>query len=229
VVFVNIEDKDRVFEGGPYFYATTSLYMQSWIMNFFLEHETFTSVSVWVRLYSLPLDYWQTESLSIVGNKLGHFFKASEPTRRGKYTSFARICVEMDLSGALSDEVILEVFDEEWVQTIDYEHIPFRYCKCHEHGHLFKDCPLRKIENKSKANTMKDTESFHKVVHKGKGGKRGPKLHQTERQQASQNRFQVLEEEVTTKADHTKEGCPWRRRMKKMVKKHKILINRKKL
>jgi len=29
----------------------------------------------------------------------------------------------MDLSGALLDEVILEVHDEEWVQTVDYEHI----------------------------------------------------------------------------------------------------------
>lgn len=57
VVFANIEDKERVFEGGPYFYAATGLYMLPWIMNFVLERETFTSVSVWVRLYSLPLHY----------------------------------------------------------------------------------------------------------------------------------------------------------------------------
>jgi len=56
----------------------------------------------------------------------------------------ARICVEMDLLGALSDEVILEVFDEEWVQTVDYEHIPFRCHRFHEHGHLLKDFPLGK-------------------------------------------------------------------------------------
>jgi len=84
-------------------------------MKFVPEWETFTSVPVWVRLYSLPLHYWQTESLVAIGNKLGHFVKASKATRRGKYTSFARICVEMDLSGALLDEVILEFFDEEWV------------------------------------------------------------------------------------------------------------------
>ena len=30
----------------------------------------------------------------------------------------------MDLSRAFLDEVILEVYDEEWVQKIDYEHIP---------------------------------------------------------------------------------------------------------
>jgi len=47
-------------------------------------------------------------------NKLGHFIKISEAIIRGKYTSFTWICVEMDLSGALPDEIILEVYDEEW-------------------------------------------------------------------------------------------------------------------
>jgi len=76
-------------------------------MNFVPEQETFTSVPIWVRLYSLPLDYWQMESLTSIGNKLGRYVKTSEATRRGKYTSFARICVEMDLSRALLDDVIV--------------------------------------------------------------------------------------------------------------------------
>jgi len=50
-----------------------------------------------------------------MGNNLGHFLKISDTNLRGKYTSFTQICVEMDLSGALSDEIILEVYDEEWV------------------------------------------------------------------------------------------------------------------
>lgn len=168
--------------------------MRQWIMNFVPERETFTSVLVWVRLYSPHLDYWQTHSLSPIRNNLGRFIKAFEATRRGKYTSFARICVAMDLSGALPDEVVFEVLDEEWVQTIDYENIPFRCNKFHEHGHLFREFPLSKIENKSKANTMKDIESFHKVVYKGNGGKRRPNIHQIVRKHASRNRFQVLEE-----------------------------------
>ena len=115
----------------------------------------------------------------------------------------------MDLSGALPNEVILEVFDEEWVQTVDYEHIPFRCHRCHEHGHLLRDCPLSKIENKSKATTMKDTEIFHKVSHRGKGGKKGLKQHQPEGPQGSRNRYQVLEEEEgITKVDQGMEGSP---------------------
>jgi len=68
--------------------------------------------------------------------------------------------VEMDLFGALPDEIILEVFDEEWVQRVDYEHISLRCHKCHEHGHLLTDFPLDKAENKGTTNTMKDNDSF---------------------------------------------------------------------
>jgi len=54
---------------------------------------------------------------------------------------------------------------------------------------------------------MKDFESFHKVENKGKGSKRGPKTQKSEGQQASQNMFQVLEEEEgITNADQAKGG-----------------------
>lgn len=115
IVFTSLEDKDRVFEGVPYFYVVAWLYMQPLMMNFFPECETFTSVPVWIRLYSLPLDYWLPESLKTIGNKLGHFLKISKATLKGRYTSFARICVEIDISRALPEEIILEVYVEEWV------------------------------------------------------------------------------------------------------------------
>jgi len=61
------------------------------------------------------------------------------------------------------------------VQTVDYEHIPFRCRKWHEHGHLMRDCPLSKIDNKGKPNSVKDTHNFQKVASKGKGGRKGSK------------------------------------------------------
>ena len=81
----------------------------------------------------------------------------------------------MDISGALPDEVILEVYDEEWVQTVDYEHIPFRSHKCHEHGHLFRDFPQNKMEDNLRTNRSKDSEGFTKMGGRGKGGGKVPK------------------------------------------------------
>jgi hypothetical protein len=79
-----------------------------------------------------------------IGNKLGKYVKTSEATLKGRYTSYARICIEMDVSGALPEAISLEFRDEEWIQNIDYEQIPFRCRRCHEHGHLIRECPLNK-------------------------------------------------------------------------------------
>jgi hypothetical protein len=38
----------------------------------------------------------------------------------------------MNISKPLPRSINLEYQDVEWEQTIDYEHIPFRCCKCHE-------------------------------------------------------------------------------------------------
>lgn len=57
VVFTNLEDKDRIFDGGPYFFASAGLYMRPWKANFVPEKETLTQVPVWIRLFSLPIDY----------------------------------------------------------------------------------------------------------------------------------------------------------------------------
>ena len=56
---------------------------------------------------------------------------------------------------------------------------------------------------------MKETDSFQKVLNRGKGGQIGPKRHQDEGKHASQNKFQVLkEDEEITKEDQAMEGSP---------------------
>ena len=40
-VFMNLEDRDKVFEGGAYFHASAGLYMRPWKENFSPKKETF--------------------------------------------------------------------------------------------------------------------------------------------------------------------------------------------
>jgi hypothetical protein len=116
----------------------------------------FSFAPVWIRLYSLPQEFWLEEILMGINNTLGRHVKSLEATKQRKYTSYARICVYMDISKALPGSVTLEYQDEEWAQTIDYEHIPFRCRKCHEHGHLFRDCPLNAPTKPKAKEKMKD-------------------------------------------------------------------------
>jgi hypothetical protein len=95
--------------------------MCPWKENFSLEKETFKNVPVWLRLYSPPLDYSLPSTFEEIGNKLGKYVKTSEATLKGRYTSYSRICIEMDVLGALPEAINLEFRDEEWIHSIDYE------------------------------------------------------------------------------------------------------------
>lgn len=83
VIFDLLEDRYRIFEGGPYFYNSVGLYMRFWKDNFTLEKENFMRVPVWVRLYSLPIDYWPPSVLKGIGDELGEYIKMFEGTRTG--------------------------------------------------------------------------------------------------------------------------------------------------
>ena len=96
-------------------------------------------VPVRIKLYPLPSDYWDPKILEDLGNYVGKFIKVSEQTKIQCYTSYAQICVYMDLSKELLEAIKMTWEDEEWMQTLYYKHTPFRCHRCHEHGHLFQD------------------------------------------------------------------------------------------
>jgi hypothetical protein len=94
---------------------------------------------------------------------LGKYVKTSEATLKGRYTSYTRICIEMDVSGALLEAISLEFRDEEWIQDIDYEQIPFICRRCHEHGHLIRECPLNKKQEAENPKPQQDEDGFIKL------------------------------------------------------------------
>jgi len=125
-------------------------------------------------MYYPPLEYWDEESLIAIGNGLGEFIKAAEEIMLCRYTSYARICVYMKLGKELMDSISLLHDEFEWIQLIDYEHVPFRCRGCHAHGHLFRDCPLnappKPTENRGKSHA----EGFAKLASGKKHAKKPP-------------------------------------------------------
>ena len=94
---------------------------------------------------------------------MGEYIKAAEETKLRRYTSYACICVFMRLDKALLDSVSLSHDDYEWIQPLDYEHVPFRCRKCHAHEHLFRDCPLNFKANASDPSELLAQDGFTKV------------------------------------------------------------------
>ena len=105
--------------------------MRPWKERFDPNKENLMISLVWIRMYSLPMEYWKEEILMDIGNTLGNFIKVFEQTRQRKYISYARICIYLDISRDLLDGIEINWEDEEWFQAIDYEQIPFPYRICH--------------------------------------------------------------------------------------------------
>jgi hypothetical protein len=81
----------------------------------------------------------------------------------------------MDISGALPEAISLEFRDEEWIQSIDYEKIPFRCRICLEHGHLFREFPLNKKQEEENTKIQQDEEGFIKPNHRNREKKKPSK------------------------------------------------------
>eukprot|EP00253_Pinus_taeda_P034473 PITA_34473 len=143
-------------------------------------------------MYSLPAEYWKEETLRDIGNSLGTFIKAFEETKTHRYTSYARICVQMHLTKALTDSVSLFHDDFEWIQTLDYEHIPFRCRKCHEHGHLFRDFPLNPQPKPPVNDLRTNSEGFTKIPNRRRHAKKSTPTPDSSKKLDSLNRFSIL-------------------------------------
>lgn len=57
-IFSSKEDKDLIFQIGPYFMGPRGLYLNRWTLDFDLEVDIPFVVHVWARLPKLPLLCW---------------------------------------------------------------------------------------------------------------------------------------------------------------------------
>lgn len=88
----------------------------------------------------------------------------------------------------------MEYHDEDWMQTIDYEHIPFRCRKCHEHGHLFRDCPLNTPSKDGNPEANKNKDDF--ILTTGKRRQGGKRLAtQPNKEPTTSNQFEILQQQ----------------------------------
>jgi hypothetical protein len=81
IILHNLEDRNRIFDGGPYFYNSVRLFLRFWTEKFIHEKEDFSHAPIWIRLYSLPREFWLEEVLASIGNTIGIYVKSSEATK----------------------------------------------------------------------------------------------------------------------------------------------------
>lgn len=81
---------------------------------------------VWVRLHNLMLHFRLPKVFEAMGNVIGKYLKQDMEILTIGIHTFARICVEVDLSQGLPDSIILIHNNIQWNQPLDYENTAFR-------------------------------------------------------------------------------------------------------
>jgi len=164
--FSSKEDKDLIFQNGPYFMCSQGLYLNKWTPDFDPAVDVPKAFPVWVRLPNLPVHCWNWSSLRHIGNTLGKFIDRAN--NKDQYDC-ARICVEVDLEVGLPEAIKIKVGSWSHVQILDYEQLPFKCRKCHVHGHFARNCP-------SNAEPEKGIEEGWNQVKRAKINHKGQKL-----------------------------------------------------
>ena len=57
VSFLNLEDRNKVLDEGPYLFYSVELFLRPWKEKCCPDKEEMKVALVWIRLYSLPFEY----------------------------------------------------------------------------------------------------------------------------------------------------------------------------
>jgi hypothetical protein len=93
----------------------------------------------------------------------------------------------------------------EWIQSVDYEHVPFRCRKCHEHGHLFRDFPKKKPVLDPKKSDITNEDGFKKVANKRCQNRKSPTVDKPT-PTPTDNNFNALVDQVGRNQHHQYRG-----------------------
>lgn len=145
--FTSKDDKDLIFQNGPYFIGPQALYLNRWTSDFDPVVDVPTAVPRWVKLPNLPFHCWNWDSLKHIGNTLGKFIDSANSKEQYDY---ARIYVEVDLKVGLQEAIKIKVGNWTNLQKLDYEQLPFKCRKCHVYGHFARGCPTNVEPDKGK-------------------------------------------------------------------------------
>lgn len=98
---------------------------------------------VWFSLLGLPIQFWTNSTFSSIGNILDKFLDIEKAYLHSHGWSAAHILISLNPREGLVDAMLLKYGGLEFIQTLDYENLPFRCHHYHFYGHLAQECPLR--------------------------------------------------------------------------------------
>lgn len=121
---------------GPWMIMDHYLVVQEWEPNFDPRDAKPSKLLAWVHFPALPVEYFDDEFLVKIGKNAGRPIKVDNTTSLVSKGSFARVCVEIDISKPLISKFTLE----QKVWPIVYEGLHLVCFSCGLYGHKAEQC-----------------------------------------------------------------------------------------
>ena len=115
VIFSNMEHRNRVFEGGPYFYNQVGLFIKPCI-HVLIYLKRFLLEFLFGFIYLAPQEFLREDILHKIASLLGKLVVVATQTLDKMMISFARICVKIGLNNLLSDSMEIFLGSSSWIQ-----------------------------------------------------------------------------------------------------------------
>ncbi|XP_042038360.1 uncharacterized protein LOC121784261 [Salvia splendens] len=97
-------------------------------------------VSVWCNIIDIPAHLYEESAIMAIGNLLGKPLQADHATIHQSRLSFARICVEIDISIPPPEEIILNIRGKDSRYNVAWDRFPLFCANCKHVGHVKEDC-----------------------------------------------------------------------------------------
>lgn len=143
--FDNADACASVLEGGPQYVGNQLLLLKKWKRMMKLTKEYVAQIPVWLKLFNVPMEYWDFEGLSRIASHIGVPFFMDHLTSSGTKISFARVCVEVNVDSTLPQSFFVKYEDEVVEIRVEYEGIPAKCEHCKAFGHDTKKCITNQV------------------------------------------------------------------------------------
>ncbi|XP_019179205.1 PREDICTED: uncharacterized protein LOC109174421 [Ipomoea nil] len=154
VKFGSEDDYDFAKYEGPWMVLDHYLIVKEWRPNFDPWTNTTENILAWIRMPCLPAEYYDHNFLMKVGRKVGRPIMIDTAKNLASRASFARICVEVDITKPLLSKFKVG----KRVRTVTYEGIHLICFKCGMYGHNHEKCEKKSPNENMAAQPADQTE-----------------------------------------------------------------------
>ncbi|XP_074287666.1 uncharacterized protein At4g02000-like [Silene latifolia] len=140
--FTAREDLEHVLLQGPWMIDDHYLTIRKWAPNFVPSEDKIRRLTTWVRIPNLPVEYFNKEFLSKIGDKIGNVVRIDKNTEMAERGQFTRMSIEVDIDKPLLSKFRLN----KKVYHIQYEGLRMICFECGRLGHLKENCAVNVVE-----------------------------------------------------------------------------------